>query len=321
MGDGSVARARTLKRREATVRHDLPFLKRLTARPWDPPRSGGPGDGELGPGPLVVVPPMAPGAPAGEPPEHRRVYLTRADLDRHGYTQDCPGCAAAQSGQKPRTHSEGCRARLEEAMTQDELGRDRLLRAALRRAEPTDAVPEGQDVAMEPERPGPAPEQPSGSGLVRVTREDKKRPGGEREETAGPLALPAPQGQASSSGRDDPMLVESVPDHPAEESSAAGKSRGKPKRKPVGAVLLRELQAAEAAAEGSVCAIEIALAMEAADRLCADAVALAEAYSPERFKPRAGAFGLRAGLALDLRDGMGSLSPQAAGGCKGGDPP
>ena len=126
-------------------------------------------------------------------------------------------------------------------MTQDELGRDRLLRAALRRAEPTDAVPEEQDVAMGPERQGTAPEQPSGSGLMRATREDKrvlgpseadrsksgkarlnpgqgeKRPGEGRSVTAGPLALPAPQGQASSSGQGDPMLVESIPDHPAEE--------------------------------------------------------------------------------------------------------
>ena len=123
LGDGSVARARTLKRREATARHDIPFLQRLMAMPWDPPRSGEPGDGELGPRPLVVVPSMAPGAPAGEQLGLRRVYITRADLDHHGYTQDCPGCAAAQSNQRPGTHSEGCRARLEEAMTQDGLGR------------------------------------------------------------------------------------------------------------------------------------------------------------------------------------------------------
>ena len=113
------------------------------------------------------------------------------------------------------------------------------------------------------------------------------------------------------------MQVTPAPEHPASESSAAGKSRGKPKRKPVGAVLLRGLHAAEAAAEGSVCAIEIMLAMEAADRLCADAVALAEAYSPERFKPRAEAFGLRAGLALDLRTGWDVSVPK----CKGGDSP
>ena len=38
--------------------------------------------------------------------------------------------------------------------------------------------------------------------------------------------------------------------------------------------------------------------------------ALAEAYSPERFKPRAGAFGLRAGLALDLRTGWDLSVPK-----------
>ena len=69
------------------------------------------------------------------------------------------------------------------------------------------------------------------------------------------------------------------------------------------------------------CAIEIGLAMEAADRLCADAVALAEACSPERFKPRSGAFGLRAGLALDLRTGWGPFRLEAAGGSEGGDSP
>ena len=36
LSDGSVARARTPKRREATARHDFPFLQRLTARLWDP---------------------------------------------------------------------------------------------------------------------------------------------------------------------------------------------------------------------------------------------------------------------------------------------
>ena len=57
-------------------------------------------------------------------------------------------------------------------MTQDELGRDRALRVALRRAGPTDAVPEDQDAAMEPARPDPAPERPSAAGFIR--REDKR---------------------------------------------------------------------------------------------------------------------------------------------------
>ena len=40
-----------------------------------------------------------------------------------------------------------------------------------------------------------------------------------------------------------------------------------------------------------------------AEALGADAVALAEAYSPARFQQRAGAFGLSAGVAMDLRLG------------------
>ena len=220
------------------------------------------------------------------------------------HTQDCPGCAAAQSNQRPRMHSEGCRARLEEAMPQDELGRDKLLRAALRRAEPTDAVPEEQGADMGQTHLDPAPERPSAAGFIR--REDKRvlRPVEPDQTKSGKARLNFGQGEKRPGGeREDEA-------HPAADSSAAGMNRGKPKRKPVGAMLLRRLQAAEAAAEGSVCAIEIVLAMEAADRLCADAVALAEAYSPERFKPRAGAFGLRAGLALDLRTGWDLSVPK-----------
>ena len=197
---------------------------------------------------------------------------------------------------------------------------------------------------MEQAHPDPAPERPSAAGLVRrgdkrvlgpvgsdQTKSGKarlnlgqgeKRSGGEREKTAGLPALPAPQSQSSSSGQDDPMPVERVPDHPAADSSAAGGNRGKRKRKPVGAVLLRKLQAAEAAAEGSVCAIEIVLAMDAADRLCADAAALAEAY----VQPRAVLAACRGvwssgRVGFGSENGMGPFSPEATGGSEGGDSP
>ena len=132
-------------------------------------------------------------------------------------------------------------------MTQDELGRDRPLRAALRRAESTDAVPEERDAAMEPARPDPAPERPSDAGLL--GREDKrvfgpvesdqsksgktglnfsqgeKRPGGELEKIAGLPALPAPQGQSSSSGQNDPMQVGRIPDHPLGSREESGQTQ------------------------------------------------------------------------------------------------
>ena len=74
--------------------------------------------------------------------------------------------------------------------------------------------------------------------------------------------------------------------------------------------MARRLAAAEIAATTSVNALEFELAMSAADRLCADAVAIAEAYSPERFKQRAGVFGLQAGVALDLRTGWDLSLPK-----------
>jgi len=49
--------------------------------------------------------------------------------------------------------------------------------------------------------------------------------------------------------------------------------------------------------------------MDEAGHLCADSVALAEACNPERFRQRAGAFGLRPGLALDLRTGWDLSTP------------
>ena len=224
-------------------------------------------------------------------------------------------------------------------MTQDELGWDRLLRAALRRAEPTDAVPEEQDADMGQASLDPAPERRSAAGFIR--REDErvlgpvesdqtksgkarlnlgrgeKRPGREREKAVGLPALPVPQSQSSSSGLNGPMQVERELDHQAADSSAAGKNRGKPKRKPVGAVLLRKLQAAEAAAEGSVCAIEIGLAMEAADRLCADAVALAEAYRAVQAACRGVRSQGRDGFGSE--NGMGPFRPEATGESEGGD--
>ena len=50
-----------------------------------------------------------------------------------------------------------------------------------------------------------------------------------------------------------------------------------------------------------------------AEALGADAVALAEAYSPARFQQRAGAFGLSAGVGMDLRLGwdLGREADQA----------
>ena len=47
----------------------------------------------------------------------RRMYISKDDVEIHGYTQRCPGCVAILRGTANQTHNEGCRKRLEEAMS------------------------------------------------------------------------------------------------------------------------------------------------------------------------------------------------------------
>ena len=55
------------------------------------------------------------------------------ELKRHGYTGGCPGCDAARLNTAAKPHTAACRARVEEAMTGDEVGRARLAETLLKR--------------------------------------------------------------------------------------------------------------------------------------------------------------------------------------------
>ena len=55
----------------------------------------------------------------------RRMYISKDDVEIHGYTQRCPGCVAILRGTANQAHSVGCRKRLEEAMS----GTDKAERA------------------------------------------------------------------------------------------------------------------------------------------------------------------------------------------------
>ena len=76
--------------------------------------------------------PVAPGDPADgnvQPREFipRRAYLKPADFIQYGYTVGCQGCIWQQNklGSR-RGHTEGCRRRMEAAMEEDEIGRERI---------------------------------------------------------------------------------------------------------------------------------------------------------------------------------------------------
>ena len=49
----------------------------------------------------------------------RNFYLTRADLNKHGFTDRCPGCSSVLRGISLQPHSEGCRKRFEELLKGD----------------------------------------------------------------------------------------------------------------------------------------------------------------------------------------------------------
>ena len=61
-----------------------------------------------------------------EEPIPRRVYLTKAILDKYGMTDGCPGCVATFLGGTGLAHNEECRIRIEKRMQEDPDQRDKV---------------------------------------------------------------------------------------------------------------------------------------------------------------------------------------------------
>lgn len=80
----------------------------------------------------------------------RRMRLNRNDFDAHGFTAGCPGCIHIQSGLAgSRNHSEECRKRIEEMVSEDrrEKAKDRIDHWVAAKGQPegkTENPPEGE---------------------------------------------------------------------------------------------------------------------------------------------------------------------------------
>ena len=86
-------KVRTVRRREATERVDLTFLNAVSARPWDGPKSAKVV--------RVVLPDVSSPAAMAEAEaigKGRRLYISKADLMKHGLIEGCLG---------RRCHAEG----------------------------------------------------------------------------------------------------------------------------------------------------------------------------------------------------------------------
>ena len=114
----------------------MELLDKLVGVPWKPV----PGDMDSSAVPTVIsAEPIAEGDDLPDradaiPGAARRTCLRKnIELKPHGYTGGCPGCDAAHLNTTAQPHRAACRARIEEAMTGDEIGRARLAETLWRR--------------------------------------------------------------------------------------------------------------------------------------------------------------------------------------------
>ena len=88
----------------------------------------------------LTLKPEVPEAVVQEPepfrlgPATRNLYITQKNLEKFGYTAGCPACDSAQKGKrKPGSaHSAACRARLEKAVSEDPVEKERYDRALMK---------------------------------------------------------------------------------------------------------------------------------------------------------------------------------------------
>ena len=119
--------ARTVRRREATERVDLTFLNSVSAKPWDGPK-------KVRDVRIVLLDVSSPAAMAEAEASGKggRLYMSKADIMKHGLTEGCLRCRCLAEGQRAQGHSGGCRTRLEAEIAKSEDGRARFTTAYLR---------------------------------------------------------------------------------------------------------------------------------------------------------------------------------------------
>ena len=93
----------SVRRNDESSRWDGQLLLSIRGTPWQP-MPGQEAGAEL-PEPLPLVPEQPEVLARPAEPFHRtlglrRLYITRRDLERHGYTAGCPACGATRAGNR-----------------------------------------------------------------------------------------------------------------------------------------------------------------------------------------------------------------------------
>ncbi|CAK0856358.1 unnamed protein product [Prorocentrum cordatum] len=167
-------RARTFKRLTVEQRADKALLNSLVGEPWAPV----PTDMEVDEVPVAIeirapvpapagdLPPRAPRV--GRPPAGPRAVYIRKDVEiaKYGISPGCHGCAAILNGAWAQAHSAERRARIEQAMQDDEEAKQRFEDARERKRRRTDVAGPVYQEGGSSGSGGPAPAQQGEIGAL-----------------------------------------------------------------------------------------------------------------------------------------------------------
>ena len=100
-----VYKVRNVRRKPMSQRWDKKFMLSIRGKPWSPNPSEE--ESDVLPGPVVVHRAQNDGLPVPIPPTPidpvpRRLYILRRDLEKHGFTPGCLGCASVRNGTQPQ---------------------------------------------------------------------------------------------------------------------------------------------------------------------------------------------------------------------------
>ena len=106
-------RAANVRRIPESERWDADGILGIRAVPWSPNGSDNAYDIQVGMERFAEVVPRSPGEVLMKN-KVVRTYLRRADFERWGLSEGCPGCHHLRTGQgRQQAHSEACRRRIE----------------------------------------------------------------------------------------------------------------------------------------------------------------------------------------------------------------
>ena len=120
-----VWKTRTIRRKPFDERWSKENLELVVGVPWRTSETDPQVDGEplevIRPGPRIAEEDKE----RGQEAVPRSFWITKADMEEHGYSARCPGCTAVLRGRNRQGHSTGCRKRFEELLR----GTDKYKRA------------------------------------------------------------------------------------------------------------------------------------------------------------------------------------------------